>query len=121
MRALMSDAQSGLLRALFAMVEKTMPDVRHCPEAMVVEAHQAEPWASITFSGQRHHIALRLGGGRDQQRRLAHILESHVSQMAWSAAGHYLVDAMVSSLREEADADVPVTRIEIEAVTLDED
>ena len=121
MRLLMCDAQTGLLRALYALAEKALPDVRACPHAMVVETQKMENWASITFNGHRHHIALRLGGAQARQQKLAQALEEGVGRLAWRMSGHYLVDALVTSLHEEEDTEGRVTRMVIEAVTLVED
>ena len=121
MRTMMSAAQAGLVRALYAVAEKTLPDVRADPEALVIAQQQVEPWASITFSGQRHHIALCLGGPVAQQEKLARALEEAVAHMECRITGHYLVDALVRRLCTEEDAGVVRTRMEIEAVTLLED
>ena len=121
MRAMMGTAQAGLLRALYAVAEQVVPDVRAHPAYLVVERQETHNWASITFNGHRHMVALRLGGPRATQQILVQAMEAQIGQLEYRVAGHYLVDAMVSGLRQEEEAGEAVTRLDIEAVTLLED
>lgn len=76
------------------------------PDAALVAA-SACPWASITFTGMRHHLAYRLSGG-DAVRL------SELPAAAIVLTGHLLVDLAV---RTSAGPDALV---EIDALTVEE-
>jgi hypothetical protein len=68
-------------------------------------------WASVTFEGARHQIALRLAG-----RAQADAFELDLVESEFALRGHLLADIRVSSRRIEGERVV----LEIEALTIEE-
>lgn len=100
----LSGAAGALIRAL-ATRAGAMPDI---------EEIASRPWASITFSGARHRIALRLSG--DQACAQADRLCDGLDHAEFDLGKHLLVDIAIVE-REEEDATI---RILLEALTIED-
>lgn len=57
MRMMLRQANAALLRA----VQRLVGDAAGAPQ-LVIEAVESEPWASLTFKGERHQIHGRIEG-----------------------------------------------------------
>lgn len=93
----MSDAHRRLVRAL----------VQRSGGTATLLAGEAVDWASVTFAGQRHRIALAVPA--EDARRLADGLEEH----EFALPGHLVADIAVVARRHG-----PTTEVEIEALTI---
>lgn len=71
---------------------------------------RSEPWASATFSGARHLLAINLPP--DEAGRLA----GDLAEMEFAIPGHLVADIAVAGRRGEAGG----VTLEIEALTLEE-
>jgi hypothetical protein len=80
-----------------------------------VESLTSRPWASITFSGARHRLALRIGGCGAAA--AADSFLADVAKREFELRGHILADiALVDELRDAGGA-----RLTLEALTLEAD
>jgi hypothetical protein len=105
MPPLREDATTALLRAIvnFMNFEVSFEEIR------------SRSWASVTFTGARHEIALRLeGDGADEA---ADRFCSHLDLAEFDLRGHILAD--IALVTREAAEDGGV-RIEIEALTVED-
>ncbi|MBV9930859.1 MAG: hypothetical protein JO013_07930 [Alphaproteobacteria bacterium] len=103
----MGDAGTALLRALRAMLEGA--------GALVVEEVRSRRWASVTFAGARHELALRLEG--DGAEAAAARFVAGLDAAEFALAGHIVADiALVAEERRRGCA-----RLRIEALTVEDD
>ena len=73
----------------------------------------SRPWASITFSGERHRLTLRLGGERAPN--TANAFLDGLAEREFELRGHILADiALVEDVREGGDV-----RLILEALTVE--
>jgi hypothetical protein len=105
-RRTMTDAANGLARALCAGLAGATP---------IVEAVESRTWASITFSGERHRIALRIEGG-DGPAAADRFLDG-LAEREFDLGGHLLAD--IAAVADERDGDV--IRLTLEALTVEKD
>lgn len=112
MRPMISDAQGGILRAICDFFEKDQ-SARDYP-SVVVEAASSESWASVTFTGHRHHLELSFeGGGVERVDSLMQMLTS--AELV--VPGHIVVDiAMIA--HEIHDGHPPRHKLSLEALTV---
>jgi hypothetical protein len=107
MKLAMSAAAAALLRALLnrAGVER---------DRILLSDFRSVDWQSLTFSGERHEIALRIPGpgAAEVGRRIADGLAEH----EFALPGHVVADiAIVGEPRENGDGSLV---LKIEALTL---
>jgi hypothetical protein len=102
--AYLQDAHTALGAALIGLV----PDA----EVAIAES-QSRPWASITFSGARHHYTLRMNGPRARDR--ANKLCTELPQRDFQMAGHIVADIVADV---HAAEDGPVC-LNVEALTVE--
>jgi hypothetical protein len=110
MRIAMSPAAGALLRALIARagVEKN--------RILLTDVHSND-WQSLTFSGERHHIALRVTG-RDSG-DVADRMCSDLAEAEFSIPGSIVADiGLVGTARRAPDG---ATELMIEALTVSAD
>lgn len=79
---------------------------------MVGRFHSVD-WQSLTFTGERHEITLRLSGP-DPAPALA-LLRGGLADAEWQLSGHVVGDILIVGERAAGDGSVVV---EIEALTL---
>ncbi len=61
MRPLLTPTQGRIVRALVLFLSKDgKKSVSVQSEGIVVEAVSSQEWASLTFSGEKHHLVVRL-------------------------------------------------------------
>ena len=105
MRALRQDATTSLLRAISNFV-----DFEVCFEEI-----RSRSWASVTFTGARHELALRLDGEGAEQ--AADRLCDGLDAAELDLRGHILAD--IALVAREA-ADQAGVRIRLEALTVED-
>jgi hypothetical protein len=110
MKIPMSPAAGALLRALIARAAVARERI------LLTDAHSAD-WQSLTRSGERHHLALRIAG-RDSE-EVARCLCAGLENAEFSIAGVLVADiALVGTPRPDADG---ATEVMIEALTIADD
>lgn len=80
-----------------------------------VERCSSRRWASITFSGQRHELSLRLEGR--QAGAAADALVRELSERDFALRGHIVADIAVAS--QERRPDGGLVRLDLEALTVE--
>lgn len=114
--AVLSTADEGL--------ERSQPDV-----ALILEEIGETPWASLTFSGIRHCVELRLDGAREAVERLAAELaqwdgppgSGGEREAGAGLAGHFLADVKLTELKKVAlDGGRTSLCLRLDALTIEE-
>ena len=82
-------------------------------DRIVVGNLQSVDWQSLTFTGERHEIALRLSGP-DARAALA-LLRDGLADAEWRLSGHVVADILIVGITAQDDGSIVV---EIEALTL---
>ena len=82
---------------------------------LTVEAPASRPWASITFSGERHRLTLRLPGPGAQAAVDAFL--DGLEEREFALRGHLLADIEAIGIAREADGQI---RLVLEALTVEE-
>ena len=82
-------------------------------DRIVVGNLQSVDWQSLTFTGERHEIALRLSGP-DARAALA-LLRDGLADAEWRLSGHVVADILIVGTTAQDDGSIVV---EIEALTL---
>ena len=108
MRRPRPDAGDRLARALRAGLAALGTETR-------IEARTCLDWASITFSGSRHRLRMRLEG--DKAGAAADALFAQLADAGLDLQGHILVDLAV--IADERDEGGGWVRLEIEALTVE--
>jgi hypothetical protein len=84
--------------------------------AITVESLVSRPWASITFSGERHRLALCLPGpGADAA---AEAFLDGLEERDFALRGHVRADTEARGVQRDADGQV---RLVLEALTVEGD
>ena len=104
-----SPAAAGLLRALFV---RTGPD----RDRFLLSAVQSTDWQSLTFTGERHRIDLRIAGpGADS---LLQRFSDGIGEAEFAVPGQIVADVSVSGAAEGMPDGSLMVRIE--ALTISE-
>ena len=106
MRASLSPVAAQLLRAL--MTRMNLPR-----ERMVVSHCRSVDWQSLTFTGERHEISLRLSP--PQAEAALALLRTGLAEAEWALRGHVVADILIVAERAEPDGAILV---DLEALTL---
>lgn len=111
MQPLTNDATTALLRAIRAKLVNF--------GAVTFEEIVSRGWASVTFTGARHEIALRLDGeGADGAARA---FLTNLETAEFRLRGHVLADiAQVSEERSTSPDGASQIRIRLEALTVED-
>ena len=97
MRAGLSMVNSRLLRAIRTRASGLPGDEgQGAPPLLVIEDFSETPWASLTFSGSRHSVDIRLEGGGAAVRKLAGELAEWPDSLCDGLAGHFLAEMGVT-------------------------
>ena len=105
----MSEAASGLLRALLA---------RACVDRdrILLSQFQSTDWQSLTFIGERHQIQFRIQG--PEANAIAERMTEGIEDVEFVIRGHLVADiSLAKPLRRNEDGSISV---EIEALTVAE-
>jgi hypothetical protein len=84
--------------------------------AVAFESVTSRPWASITFSGERHDLALCLPGPGAQAAVDAFL--DGLEDRDFALRGHILADIEATGVRRDADGQI---RLTLEALTVEDD
>ena len=106
MRPPMSPAATGLLRSLIARAEIER-------DKILLTAFTSSDWHSLTFSGERHEISLRLVG--DDARPAADRLLASIADAEWRIPGSIVADIGIDDRAEWEDGSVA---LRLEALTI---
>ena len=110
MRIAMSAAASALLRALTARAGAPRDRI------LLTDVHSTD-WQSLTFSGERHHLSLRVPG--PGSREIVERMCSGLSDAQLSIAGLLVADiGVIGTPTRALDGS---TELMIEALTISED
>ncbi len=145
MRGLFVDAHVRLLRAVRAAIvadpwfenwtqpgEEALFGVGGCEEkdvfslasvgpSLVIEDFASEPWASLTFKGMRHSLAIRLHGAVDAVESAYDRLEALMTEPDLQLPGHFLAELELIESNGEIHQNGQMTLgIQFEALTIEE-
>jgi len=67
-----------------------------CQPLMVIEDLQEEPWASLTFSGTRHRVELRIDGRAQAIAKAVEALETWSEEAEPLPGGYFLAEVQVT-------------------------
>ena len=83
--------------------------------AVTVEALTSRPWASITFAGERHRLALAVPGPGAQAAIDAFL--DGLEDREFALRGHILADIEATGVARDADGQI---RLTLEALTVED-
>ncbi len=106
MSAVGNDATTALLRALRSSL--------HVANFLTFEQIRSREWASITFTGARHEIAIRLGG--PDAEAVADGFVAGLDATEFRLRGHILADIVLVERERTEDG----VRLRIEALTVED-
>ena len=110
MKIAMSSAASALLRALVARARVDRNRI------LLTDAHSTD-WQSLTFTGERHHLSLRVTGC--DSRQVVERMCAGLEDVEFSIPGVLVADiAIVGSPRRASDGAMELV---VEALTVSED
>lgn len=118
MRAGLANGTGRLARALQARLQAVLPPVpmdvapdSNCEDTgdahtaaqplIVIEDFLEEPWASLTFSGTRHRLDLRLQGGAQAIEQAMGSLSAWTDEDDPLLAGHFLAEVQITETARE--------------------
>jgi len=108
-RIAMSEAASGLLRALVARAAVAR-------DRILLSEIESTDWQSLTFIGERHQIRLRIPGPDADV--IADRMTRGIEDVEFEISGHVVADiSLAEPLRRNGDGSISV---EIEALTVAE-
>ncbi|WP_199553609.1 hypothetical protein [Sandaracinobacteroides hominis] len=89
--------------------------------SLAIESFDSAPWASLTFSGMRHVLDVRLdGAGTDVEQALAQLREQ-LPETDLGIAGHFLAEIQVVETALEIGEDGRTSLcLRVEALTIEE-
>jgi hypothetical protein len=125
MRARLSDPHGQLLALLRARVSPepwiNRPSGAGGPPALTLEAFDAEPWASLTFTGMRHALDMRLDGLAQEVLSVLDSLALWADEPDSDLSGHFLADVQITErAREVRDGGHMSLSLRLEALTIEE-
>ena len=104
-----SHLSSAAVQLLNSLVERSGLD----KDRISIGRFQSVDWQSLTFTGERHEISLRMAGP-DAAHALA-LMRSGLAEAEWRLVGHVVADILI--VAETAAPDGSIT-VAIEALTL---
>jgi hypothetical protein len=123
MRAGLSHVSAGLLRAIRARAGGLPAGEggEGGEPLLVIEDFGETPWASLTFSGLRHSVDIRLEGDRGAVLALAQEMADWDDAACTGLAGHFLADLQTSETgRVERDGGRMSLSLRLDALTIEE-
>jgi hypothetical protein len=91
------------------------------PPLMVIEALMEEPWASLTFSGTRHSVELRLEGRAQAVEEALEALSTWTEEAEPLPGGHFLAEVQVTeTAREVGGSGRMLLGLRLDALTIEE-
>lgn len=104
----MSAAGSGLVRALLARAGVSREQVR-------LVAYRATDWRSLTFTGERHELTLRIPG--EDRATIARRLLDGLDEHEFTLTGQIVAD-LASNMTATTDRE-PAIEVRVEALTVE--
>ncbi|MGL6043179.1 MAG: hypothetical protein ACRC1J_04585, partial [Sandaracinobacteroides sp.] len=125
MRALLSDPHAQLLRLLRSKVASVPWFAGATAEdglpGLVLENIEAEPWASLTFSGMRHTLEMRLDGEIEAVEGLFRDLVRWAGEPEYGLPGHFFAELQIAETsRELRESGYMSLGLRLEALTIEE-
>jgi hypothetical protein len=128
MRALPGDVHQKLLRSVRAALaadsmlgpwfEQTESAAR---PPLVIEDFESAPWASMTFSGMRHSLSVKLSGPQMEVESAYDRLQAVLTDPQFDLGSHFLAELEVRHVEAALDLDGGMTMaVTIEALTIEE-
>ena len=105
-RAPLSGAAAQLLRCLMARIGLD-------PDRILIGRFHSVDWQSLTFTGERHELSLRLVGP-DSDQALARLRDG-LGDAEWQLSGHVVADILIVGQEKSGDGSILV---DLEALTL---
>lgn len=123
MRMMMRDAHAKLLRAIRAILAED-PALIASPvdglQPLVVEGLASERWASLTFTGQRHRLDLRLTGHPDRIEAARRAITARLCGAEFDLKGHIVADMALVASETCRDGDLESCSMCFEALTVED-
>lgn len=125
MRLQLTDVHVRLLRGIRVLIAADPQlaqwlDDRDGPR-LVIEGFDSEPWASLTFSGTRHRLDIRLQGLRAEIGVASTRLRALLEEPDLVLPGHFLAEIeVVESIAEIHQDGLMSVAIQVEALTIEE-
>ncbi len=113
MKARLAPAQGRLVRALDQWIAAGGD-----PPLLTIEEFESEPWASLTYTGERHHLAVRLTGTAAQIAQARRRLEELLDDPDLALGNRFVADLAIS-VGPRTQGDAPTVALAIEALVLD--
>ncbi len=128
MRALPADVHQKLLRAIRSAIaaDPLLGEWLATPGGtarppLVIEDFQSTPWASMTFSGMRHCLAVRLSGRHLEVEHAYDRLQAVLAEPDFALGGHFLAEIAITDVEAALDLEGGMTMaVTIEALTIEE-
>lgn len=123
MRYQLTDVHVRLLRGIRTLIASDAElgrwlDGAEAPH-LVIEAFDSEPWASLTFTGTRHRLDLRLQGPVGDVAKAAARVRQLLKDPALDLPGHFLAEIETEEKSPEAGGQGCVqVAIAVEALTI---
>lgn len=91
------------------------------PPTMVIEELCEEPWASLTFTGTRHRVELRLNGAEQALADAVEALANWSEEADPLPGGHFLAEVQVTeTAREVGEGGRMALSLRLDALTIEE-
>ncbi len=115
---LLGGAEAGSI--LLADRSHRLGDAPQAP-FIVIEDLQEAPWASLTFTGTRHQLEVRLNGGSQELAEAVAALESWSEDADLLPGGHFLAEVQVTETAREVGVDGRMAlSLRLDALTIEE-
>jgi hypothetical protein len=88
--------------------------------SLTIENMTSEAWASVTFSGQRHRVDLKLRGHGAELDRMRERLRARLHDAEIELRGHVLVDMTLARAETCSEDGEEVCRLSFEALTVED-
>jgi hypothetical protein len=91
------------------------------PPVLVIEDLQEDAWASLTFSGTRHRVDLRLNGNSQEIEKAITCLANWPDEAGPLPGGHFLAEVQVTeTARELGEGGRMALCLRLDALTIEE-
>lgn len=101
-RATIGPVATGLLRQIGNLMPDDLSD--RDKTILVVEDIQSTEWASLTFVGERHVLALRIDGDSAKVAAARAAIERSLADLELAVPGHFIAEIGAVSHRQHATA-----------------
>jgi len=125
MRLQLTDVHVRLLRGIRSLISSDPALALWLDDGkgprLVIEGFDSEPWASLTFSGTRHRLDVRLKGPAAEVGPASERLRALLSDPDLALPGHFLAEIeVIESIAEIHQDGLMGFAIQVEALTIEE-